>query len=216
MSLTFPWRLLTSTQNNFELRKDLVDTLSTGTGEDLMRQISGKVLNSVVPRGLMGGASALAVGAEFFHLLNPSVAPLLLAASPRVVGEFLRVYGKGLMQAGKVAPMLTRSVFNPATYSGFKGEEGQQTPSPTQPQAQQSPATTPTASQPTQQPTSQPQGGGLGASIGAALDPAKAAYAEGTIPQQAPVKATGVALRLHQPRFQRNQIARFDALPQSH
>ena len=31
------------------------------------------------------------------------------------------------------------------------------------------------------------------ASIGAALDPAKAAYAEGTIPQQAPVKATGVA-----------------------
>lgn len=177
-------RLLTSTQNNFELRKDLVDALSTGSGTDLMNQISGHVLKPILPRGLMGGASALAVGAEFFHLLNPSVAPLLLAASPRTVGEFLRVYGKGLMEAGKVAPMLTRA----ATYGAIRGDTApqQQAPTPTQ----QPPATNNFAPQPVPQPQS--QGGGLGGVLGK-LDVVRPAYAAetGTAPTQPTLKPTG-------------------------
>lgn len=97
-------RLMSSMRDNFELRKDLVEVLGKEGGADLGGMIAGYSQNAVLPRGLAGIAPGLTGGAAIAHFVDPWFASVLVASSPRVQGEFLRVWGKGMKGVKAAGP----------------------------------------------------------------------------------------------------------------
>jgi hypothetical protein len=95
-------RLSSSMRENFEMRRDLVNILGEKGGQDLAGQISGYSASQIIPRGLVG--KAMGTYAGYFTYFNPKFWPVLLASSPRAAGEFLNLYGKGLVEAKTMAP----------------------------------------------------------------------------------------------------------------
>lgn len=101
-------RLMSAMKDNFTLRKELVDVLGKKGGQDVAGQVAGHTMRSVVPRGLAGTGPALAGQAAYAHFVNPQFWPVLAASSPRVQGEFLRLFGKAVGAAGKVPPRMVK------------------------------------------------------------------------------------------------------------
>jgi hypothetical protein len=97
-------RLSSSMRDNFEMRRELVQVLGTKGGKDLSGMIAGYNMSPAMPKGLIAPLTAGGVGLASY--INPSFAPLLATASPRVVGEFLNVFGKGLKEAKLLAPYM--------------------------------------------------------------------------------------------------------------
>lgn len=87
-------RLMSSMKDNFELRKELVGLLGEQGGQDLGGQIAGHAMRSAVPLGLAGAAPVLIGEWALAKFISPKFWPILAASSPRVAGEFLRLYGK--------------------------------------------------------------------------------------------------------------------------
>jgi ribosomal protein S17E len=94
-------RLTSAMKDNFELRKDLVEILGAQANKDLSGDIAGYTMNTTMPRGLAGTGTALA-GSGYAAMINPSFWPVLAASSPRVQGEFLRLFGRGMNAASKI------------------------------------------------------------------------------------------------------------------
>ena len=86
-------RLTSAMRENFELRKELVDALSMEGGQDIAGQVAGYAMSQGYPRGFIGKLAAGGTGLIAYGI-NPKMWPLLAASSPRVVGEFLNIYGK--------------------------------------------------------------------------------------------------------------------------
>lgn len=86
-------RLMSSMRDNFEMRKELVDVLGAKGSQDLAGEIAGYTMNTFAPRGLSGTGPALA-GQAAYAMFNPKFWPVIAASSPRVQGEFLRLFGK--------------------------------------------------------------------------------------------------------------------------
>jgi hypothetical protein len=93
--------LTSAMKDNFELRKDLVEILGAQANKDLSGDIAGYTMNTTMPRGLAGTGTALA-GSGYAAMINPSFWPVLAASSPRVQGEFLRLFGRGMNAASKI------------------------------------------------------------------------------------------------------------------
>lgn len=102
-------RLMSSMKDNFALRKELVDVLGEEGGEDLAQAVAGYVQSSVVPVGLAGTGPALLGSAALAKYFDPAFASLLVASSPRVQGEFLRMLGKGVKTIKAAGPQATRA-----------------------------------------------------------------------------------------------------------
>lgn len=85
-------RLTSAMRENFELRRELVDALGAESGQDIAAQVAGYAMSQGIPRGLVGKMAAGTTG--YLAFMNPKMWPLLAASSPRVMGEFLNVYGK--------------------------------------------------------------------------------------------------------------------------
>lgn len=117
-------RLMSSMKDNFTLRQDLVNVLGKEGGSDLGAAIAGYAHNSILPVGLAGTGPALMGSAALTKLVDPSFGALLAASSPRIQGEFLRMWGKGMKGAIKAAPYV-----KPAAIQGAISTEQQ----PTQP-----------------------------------------------------------------------------------
>lgn len=92
-------RLMSSMKDNFALRKELVSILGKEGGEDLGQAIAGYAHSSVLPVGLAGTGPALVGSVALTKLVDPSFGALLAASSPRIQGEFLRMWGKGMKGA---------------------------------------------------------------------------------------------------------------------
>lgn len=103
-------RLSSSMKDNFQLRKELVETLSDKSGEELLGQIAGNRMNSLLPSGIAGSGPIILGEAALAHFISPKLWPVLLASSPRVQGEFLRLYGRGLTKVLKLPPATTRNI----------------------------------------------------------------------------------------------------------
>jgi hypothetical protein len=97
-------RLTSAMRDNFEMRRELVDILGAKGGEDLTGQIAGYTMNTPIPRGLAGTGPLLAGQAAYAQFVNPSFWPVLAASSPRIQGEFLRMFGKGMGAAKSIGP----------------------------------------------------------------------------------------------------------------
>ena len=111
-------RLTSAMRENFELRGDLVNVLGKQGGQDLAGQIAGYSASQLIPRGLIGKLAAGSAG--WLTHLNPKMWPVIAASSPRVVGEFLNIFGKGL-QASKGASMPVGRAIGFAVGKGLEG-----------------------------------------------------------------------------------------------
>ena len=91
-------KLMSSMRQNFELRKEMLQTLERYGGKDITGKIAGATFAPIAPRGLAGtmfpGAGAAGVISAIF---NPAAWPMVItylaASSPRLVGEFISVMG---------------------------------------------------------------------------------------------------------------------------
>jgi len=92
-------RLMSAMKDNFALRRELVDILGKEGGEELGQAIAGYAHNSVMPVGLAGTGPAIIGSAAVTRMVDPSFGALMAASSPRVQGEFLRMWGKGMKGA---------------------------------------------------------------------------------------------------------------------
>jgi hypothetical protein len=92
-------RITSAMKDNNELRLDMVRLLGSKTGNEIEELAAGYAMNKVVPNGLArytaGGVGALTA------MINPQYLPIIAAASPRVQGEFLLFFGKGLGELGR-------------------------------------------------------------------------------------------------------------------
>jgi len=109
-------RLLSSMKDNFALRRDLVEALAS-TGEDVGGQIAGYAMSSPIPVGLAGAGPSI-IGGGVLTMMKPSFIPVVLASSPRLQGEFLRLFGKAVTESKGTSQMLGKG----AAYL-TKGEE---------------------------------------------------------------------------------------------
>jgi hypothetical protein len=89
-------------QNN-EFRKDLLEQLEQVGGKDLSGMVAGYQLNPITPRGLFGKFEEIGGGIKILSnpsmILHPQIIAAMAAASPRVMGEFLRGIGLTKIQA---------------------------------------------------------------------------------------------------------------------
>ena len=87
-------RLFSTMKDNKELSRDLVTILGNKTKADLTGQVAGTAMSAPLPSGLAGTAPIAIGGAAALNSISPSFLPVLVASSPRVQGEFLRLFGK--------------------------------------------------------------------------------------------------------------------------
>lgn len=108
-------RLTSSMRDNFELRRELVSVLSSESGMDISGQVAGHAMSQVLPRGLSGTGPAMIGEAALAKLVHPGFWPTLVASSPRVTGEFLRMYGKALAETKGMSPAIGKALVYPFT-----------------------------------------------------------------------------------------------------
>lgn len=89
-------RMTTALKTNNEARMNLLKELDEATGGTLLAEIAGQQLSEVMPRGIIRafGASLVGAGVATGSLaVGATFLPTLVMASPRAVGEFVRVLG---------------------------------------------------------------------------------------------------------------------------
>lgn len=116
-------RLSSALRENFEMRKDLMQILGNKSGVDIPAEVAGYVGKQWIPRGSMGKVLAAGGGAALLKFINPKFWPILLASSPRAVGEFLNTYGWAAKKVGgpirKIAEIGTKpEVLAPLGFAG--------------------------------------------------------------------------------------------------
>jgi hypothetical protein len=113
-------KLMSSMRDNNELRKDFVDLLTKESGQDIMGKVAGSQLSQLMPKGIAGATTGLALG-HFVPASIPLAMTYLAASSPRLVGEFTNILGQVTPQMvkankfsepvrNKLVTLLTRSV----------------------------------------------------------------------------------------------------------
>jgi hypothetical protein len=101
-------------KDNFELRRDLVNTLGSKSGADLSGQIAGYTMRSPIPVGLAGTGPAIAAEVALAKYVDPHFWPMIAASSPRVAAEFLKVFGKAMSETQMARPVLSPAISNVA------------------------------------------------------------------------------------------------------
>lgn len=111
-------KLMSTTKENNDLRKEFVDILSGASGTDIRGKLAGSALAPNFAGGLSGKIAQAAIpGAGVAHYLNPSAVPLIgayiAASSPRLMGEFTSLIGKAtkpMIRANKFAPQIVNGL----------------------------------------------------------------------------------------------------------
>ncbi len=103
-------RLTSSMKDNFELRGALVDTLGSTAAKDLSGQIAGYGMRSTLPVGIQGSGAAIVGEAFLMKYVDPKYWPVIMASSPRVQGEFLRMFGKAIKTVKPMSKQISSAV----------------------------------------------------------------------------------------------------------
>lgn len=98
-------KLKQALRQNFDLRKEFVETLDKYGNKNLLEQTAGVELNELLPKGLSRLAATGTLGASAF---NPSALATLPFYSPRLAGETALKVGQGARMASKLAMPLVR------------------------------------------------------------------------------------------------------------
>jgi hypothetical protein len=102
-------KLTSVLRDNNEFRKAMVEQLQKYSDSDLKGQIAGASLGQVAPRGLMRTVVGGGVMGTASLILSPAFLASLPLASPRIVGEFLRVLGLTNKQVQQVLDALKKT-----------------------------------------------------------------------------------------------------------
>jgi len=89
-------KITSAMKDNNEFRLNLIKKIEDSTGTNIQSQIAGHSLSTAMPTGLVGKGIAIGETWRILSAFEPTLALGLLASSPRVVGEFLNVFSKGL------------------------------------------------------------------------------------------------------------------------
>lgn len=96
-------KLTSAMKGDKEFRLQIMDEM-TKTDPTFMAKVAGTNMASWIPKGLVGKGIDVSAGlGALAHVFNPSIIPVLLGTSPRVIGEFARAMGIG---AGQIEPIL--------------------------------------------------------------------------------------------------------------
>jgi hypothetical protein len=108
-------KLLSVTRNNantnFGNRLNLVNILAENGAPNALSDLSGQILNTWAPRGL-GGIIASGTAGYGLGTMNPSILPLLVIQSPRLMGEGAYYAGKLAKKGNKLTSALSRQSGN--------------------------------------------------------------------------------------------------------
>lgn len=104
-------KLQQAMRDNFQFRKELLDTLEVKSGDDLADMIAGYSMSSWAPQGGFGRLTAGGgiAGMTFSHTITPAYIGLMAVSSPRVVGETLHALGATGKQVGKIMKVLPQA-----------------------------------------------------------------------------------------------------------
>jgi hypothetical protein len=103
-------RLTSAMKENFALRKELVDVLGKEGEQDISGQIAGYAMRTPIPIGLAGTGPALIGEYALARYLSPKFWPVLAASSPRLQGEFLRMFGKAMVETKRMEPTVGKAL----------------------------------------------------------------------------------------------------------
>lgn len=110
-------KLQQSMRDNFQFRKELLDTLEAKSGEELADMIAGYSMSSFAPQGGFGKLTLGAGGLAFSQTFTPGYLALMAASSPRAVGETLHMLGvtgkqftKLTSKINKMRPLVEKSL----------------------------------------------------------------------------------------------------------
>ena len=112
-------KLMSTTRENNDLRKEFVDILSGASKSDIRGKLAGSALAPNFAGGLSGKMAQAAIpSAGVAGFLSPSAVPLIgayiAASSPRLVGEFTNLIGKA------TKPMIKANKFTPQIQNGLR------------------------------------------------------------------------------------------------
>ena len=102
-------KLTSVLRDNNEFRKVMVEQLQKYSGADLKGQIAGAALNPIAPRGLMRTVVGGGILGASSLMLSPGFLASLPLASPRVIGELVRVLGLTNKQSQELLRMFNET-----------------------------------------------------------------------------------------------------------
>lgn len=110
-------KLQQSMRDNFQFRKELLDTLEAKSGEELADMIAGYSMSSFAPQGGFGKLTLGAGGVGLTQSFAPGYLALMASSSPRAVGETLHALGvtgkqftKLTAKINKMRPLVEKSL----------------------------------------------------------------------------------------------------------
>jgi hypothetical protein len=123
-------KLTTALKGDKEFRLEMLEEMqSKGAQPQLMEHIAGINMSSAIPKGLVGkGADIGAAFAVLGHFFNPHYIPMLLATSPRVVGEFVHALGYSRNAASAIIGALNKVAGKTITGSAAAAPQASQAP----------------------------------------------------------------------------------------
>lgn len=101
-------KLTTAMRADKDFRLEMLGEMNK-VDPELMDKIGGANMSSIIPRGLVGrGADAGAAVNMLMGGFNPHMIPLMLATSPRLVGEFLSAVGYSMSKTKSILSALSK------------------------------------------------------------------------------------------------------------
>lgn len=111
-------KLMTALKDNYDFRRDLMGKIDDATGNNIQSKIAGYNLSGLTPQGFMGKSFDVGILAGAFLAADPKIASALVLASPRVVGEFMNVFGKLYNTEQKIRSIVKPSIRQGAFQTG--------------------------------------------------------------------------------------------------
>jgi hypothetical protein len=108
---------------NYGNRLDLAQQLEQQGGRQIMPALAGQALNTVAPRGL-GSAVASGLGGYGVATMNPAVLPMMLAQSPRLMGETAFKTGQAARMLQAPAQAISKAGLDPTTLANLLSQTG--------------------------------------------------------------------------------------------
>lgn len=105
-------KLMMTMKEDSDFRRSLIKLMEDESGIDLQGEISGLLMQDIIPKGFMGRSIATGQAFMLFQTWNPSLWAGLMATSPRMVGELINLTAEGIELINKASSKVySRSAF---------------------------------------------------------------------------------------------------------